>query len=226
MSQEQKPPSPQKEERIPRRVKTALFALGGVLFLCVIAAVATSLFSPATRTDDVAQLEATLDRKLHSLPDEGLLLKFNHTKSIPGGPGLQDWLQPVENRTKIRSVSIDYVALYSIDKAGDWEITIRDGRLHVLTPPPDLKLVNVEPATLKIETDGELTPQERDVASQILRENLAAVVREEEERGRAARLGDVRGQLRSFIAGIFRGEDESKIEIAFPGEGSLPEEGP
>lgn len=218
---------PRKPEKISRRAKMTLFALGGVLVLCMVALVLISVLGPKSPTEDINVLEGMLDAKLHSLADEGLTVKFTQVKTIPGGPGLNDWLQAIPAKDRIKSVSIAYTAFYSIDKSGDWELTIKDGRLNVFAPAPDLKTVNVEPSSLKIETNGaELTGEERNVAAQILRENLSSVVREEEERGRAARVDEIRKTVRGFVAGIFPGRDPAAIDVIFPGEGTSSEEGP
>lgn len=174
------------------------------------------------------ELNQALGNELKKRPGGNLHLDFPGTRQIPGGAGLQGWLDGFPQPERITGVGVTFKSLYTIDGRGDWDLTLNpQGNLIVRTPIPELREIQVLPGDLHPQTAQPLSAEDQQLAHEILREKVIALLRQEEGERRIERLNDSRQMVRTFVLDLMaktRQPIPVSVEVRFAEETGQPEE--
>lgn len=205
------------EQGMPKKTKLALAILAGALvILAIVGMILTYRVSNLT-TDSSAKFSSSLQK----LEGGGLTVEFKTSKDLPGGVGLQNWLESVPGHERVTGVHAEGIAIYQIDNRGDWDLAAHDGRTVLTVPAAELKSVTLTREGLRINVNGAaLTAEDQELARDILEEKVPDLLRQDEEARRATRLPELKARVKSFALETLHDVPAETLDIAFPGENS------
>lgn len=216
-----KNPAQEKEDLVPTgrgRWALAFFVAALVLTFFASFFVQRSFFA-AEPKDSVS----ILDRALHSKAGaEGLRFEFPGVKSIPQGPGLNEWLEGFPEPERIRQVKAAYGAVYAFDPNGEWDLQL-DPLKETATlqaPMPEFARLRFSSSDIEIEAAPALSAEETELARRFLEEKLRRVLFQEEEDRAGLRLEDCKKHLLDFAKRMLDREriDHYRIELILAGD--------
>lgn len=172
---------------------------------------------------------AILDQALHSkLEANALRIEFPGTKTIPHGPGLNEWLEEFPESQRIRRIKANYVAIYAFDPNSDWDLQLDPikERATLQAPLPDFVGLRFSSTDIEIEADPALSGEETELARRFLEEKLRRVLSQEEEDRMSSRLDDCRKRLMSFAKDMLDREriGHYQVELSLTGDQADREE--
>lgn len=211
-------------ERMSKKKKAILVLLFAVLLLCFVAG---ALLMGSSKTRSQADLSSDFFSRIQRLDGGSLAVEFDASKEVPGGVGLQNWLEVLESRDAVSGVRIAAQATYVLDNRGEWDLLQKGDRWIVTAPWPELKGLRLASDGIKIETSGKtLTAEQERVATDLIREKAVSFLRQDEDTRRDERLSAIRDKVREFALSALDLPSSTPMDVHFAGETTATDETP